>query len=262
MRVYVDLVFLLNFAFDFLLLLTISILLRRNVSINRIILGAFVGSLSVFFLFIPISTLTLFFIKIVISILMVLCSFGYRTIKYTLRNFTYLYMTSIVLGGFLYFLNIQFSYKQGGLVFYHHGLSINYIVLIVASPIILYLYIKQGLYLKQNYNHYYKVNLYLKNNQCICLNAFLDTGNVLEDPYFHKPVILMNKKRMIYDINEFGMILVPYQTVSGSGLLKCFKAEKMQIGKKEYHHFLVGIMEDSIHLDGVDCILNKKIMEG
>lgn len=263
MKIYVDLLLFLNFAFDFLLLLSVSILLRRNVSINRVISGAFVGSLSILFLFIPISTITLFFLKIGISILMIGCAFGYRNMKYTIRNFTYLYITSIVLGGFLYFLNVQFSYQQKGLVFYHKGLSINYIVLIIFAPIILYLYVKQGLYLKQNYNHYYKVNLYLKNHKSIRLNAFLDTGNVLEDPYFHRPVILINKKSMIYDINEFGMILVPYKTVGGDGFLKCFPAEKIKIGKKEYHcKFLVGIMEMPIHLDGVDCILNKKIMEG
>ena len=32
--------------------------------------------------------------------------------KYTINNLIYLYMTSIILGGFLYLLNVEFSYKH------------------------------------------------------------------------------------------------------------------------------------------------------
>ena len=71
-------------------------------------------------------------------------------------------MSSIILGGFLYFFNIQFSYKNNGLVFYHDKLSINFIVLILLSPLITYTYIKQCKSLKNNYNYYYKIEIYYK----------------------------------------------------------------------------------------------------
>ena len=263
MKIYLDLLFFLNFAFDFLLLLSTSVLLRRNASINRLLLGAFIGGLSILCLFVPMHSVLLFFIKVGISFLMLFISFGYRDMKYTLRNVGYFYMTSIVLGGFLYFLNVQFSYQQKGIVFYHNGLSINYIVLLILSPIILYCYIKQGLFLKNNYSHYYQIKIGFPNNQVLEMSAFLDTGNTLCDPYFKKPVIIINKKKMIYDINQFGMCLVPYKTVSGESLLPCIKASYIDIekvGRRE--NFLVGLMEDTILIDGVDCILNEKIMEG
>ena len=111
MKIYLDLVLLLNFTFDFLLLMSVSLLLRRNVKIVRILLGALLGSFSIFFLFIKITSLQLFLLKLMVSILMVIITFNYRDLKYTLRNLLYLYMASIVLGGFLYFLNIEFSYN-------------------------------------------------------------------------------------------------------------------------------------------------------
>ena len=132
----------LNFIFDFLLLLSVSILLRRNVSIYKLLSGAFIGGVSILFLFVNNSFL-LFLYKVIISVLMCIISFGYRNIKYTFKNIIYLYMTSIVLGGFLYFLNIEFSYKQYGIVFINNGLSINFIFLIIFSPIIIYIYIKK-----------------------------------------------------------------------------------------------------------------------
>lgn len=37
MKVYLDLVFFLNFAFDFLLLLTVSLILKRHASYRRLL---------------------------------------------------------------------------------------------------------------------------------------------------------------------------------------------------------------------------------
>ncbi|MEG0826566.1 MAG: sigma-E processing peptidase SpoIIGA, partial [Bacilli bacterium] len=124
MKIYLDLVLLLNFSFDFILLLSVSIILRRNANINRLLIGSFLGSLSILFLFIHINSFTLFIFKIIISVLMIITTFNYKNIRYFLKNFVFLYMSSIILGGFLYFLNINFAYKQNGLVFYHNGISI------------------------------------------------------------------------------------------------------------------------------------------
>ena len=101
MKIYLDLIMILNFVFDFLLLLSVSIILRRNVSINKLILGAFIGGISILFLFIKINSFELFIFKILISILMILISFGYKDIRYFGKNILFFYMTIIVLGGFL-----------------------------------------------------------------------------------------------------------------------------------------------------------------
>ena len=220
MKIYLDLLFFLNFGFDFILLLVVSIILRRNVSLTRIVLGGLIGGLSIFILFLKINSFELFIFKILISIIMILTSFSYKNIKYFMKNFFFLYSASMILGGFLYFLNVQFSYKQEGLVFYHDGLSINFIFLLIFSPLILYIYIRQGLTLKNNFSNYYKVNLYF-NNKKIRLNGFLDTGNKLKDPYSGKPIIIVNEKRIKQPSDKF--FLVPMKTVGGESFIKCFK---------------------------------------
>ena len=157
MKIYLDLIMILNFVIDFILLLTVSLILKRNIKITKIMLGAFVGGISILFLFLNINRLVLFLFKLVISILMILFAFGYRNLKYTLINLLYLYMSSIILGGFLYLLNLEFSYKHIGIIFFDNGLSINFIFLIIFSPIILYIYIKQTKNLRYNYSHYYNI---------------------------------------------------------------------------------------------------------
>lgn len=252
MKIYVDLVLLLNFVFDFILLLSVSIILRRMASINRLLIGAFIGSLSILLLFIKINSLTLFLLKLVISVIMILISFGYRDRKYFFKNMGFLYMTSIVLGGFLYFLNVQFSYKHQGLVFFHEGLSINFIFLIIFSPIIIYVYVHQGLNLKNNYSKYHKVNISLNKQNIDCV-GYVDTGNKVVDPYFKRRIIFISNNIFI---NNEDYILVPINTVNSKGMIRCFRINKLLIdGKEQKEKFLVGVMNEKIKIDGVSCIL-------
>ena len=81
MKIYLDLVFFLNFGFDFLLLLTLKIILKKNTSFLRILLGAFIGALSIIFLFLPLNSFTLFLFKLLISLIMIRISHRYDGVK-------------------------------------------------------------------------------------------------------------------------------------------------------------------------------------
>lgn len=257
MKVYLDLVMILNFFIDFILLLTVSIVLKRKVNIKRIILGAFVGGISILFLFFNINSFLLFIFKLIISILMVIITFKYENIKYTLINILYLYITSIILGGFLYLLNIEFSYKHVGIIFINNGLSINFIILIIISPVILYIYIRQNKLLKYTYSNYYDVEL-IKGKKSYKYIGYMDSGNVLVDSLTNKKVILIDKRKILFNIKEFR--LIPYMGVNGMNMIKVVKIDKLIFNNKEYDNVLLGIM-DNISLDGVDIILNRKLLE-
>ena len=257
MKIYLDLVMILNFFIDFILLLSVKIILKRNIKLNKIILGSFIGGLSILLLFFNINSLFLFFTKIIISILMIITSFGYKNIKYTLVNFLYLYMSSIILGGFFYLLNIQFSYKHIGIIFINNGLSINFIFLLISSPIIIYIYIKQTKSLRYNYSNYYTIEIYL-NRKKYKYTGYMDSGNTLTDTLTKKSVILIDKRKLLFNIKEFR--LIPYMTISGSSMIKVIKITKLVFNNKEYKNVLLGII-DKIELDGVDVILNRKLLE-
>lgn len=262
MKIYIDLVLLLNFFFDLLLLFSVAVLLRRQTDLKHLVLGALVGSITIFSMFIEMDSVSIFFLKILISILMVIIAFGFSSKKAFFRNLFYLYTSSILLGGFLYFLNLQFSYQNEGLVFYFKGLSVNVVALIALGPIILYCYVKQGLHLKNHYHHYYSVNIYLRSGEVIEATAFLDTGNHLVDPYKRRPIILINKGRIEVDYEKNPMVLVPYDALNYHGLLKCIIPDKIFIqGVGFRENFLLGITEEKIRLDGVDCIMGGNLLE-
>lgn len=262
MKLYLDLLFFLNFSFDSILLFATSYILKRNISIKRILLGGIVGGLSIFILFFRMNSIMLFFIKIFISILMCLTSFSYKNLKYTLKNLIFLYMTSIFLGGALYLLNIKFSYKQKGLIFYHNPFSINWIVLIIITPIIIYIYIKQLKSLKSDYSNYYKVELVLKNKLKLKYIGFLDTGNKLKDPYLNRSIIIVDETKL-KNLTIDNYLFVPINTVSGKSYIKCIPIKEIYINNKRVNKkVLLGISKKKINMDGIDCILNSKILEG
>lgn len=262
MKLYLDLLFLLNFSFDSILLFATSYILKRNVSIGRIILGGVVGGLSIFILFFKINSIELFFLKLLISIFMCLASFSYKNLKYTLKNLIFLYITSIFLGGALYLLNIKFSYKHKGLIFYHNPFSINWIVLIIITPIILYIYIKQLKSLKTDYTNYYSVTIVLKTGIKFKCVGFLDTGNKLIDPYLKRPIIIVDENKL-KNLTIDNYIFVPVSTISSKSFIKCIPIKELYINNKKIKRkVLLGISKRKIKMDGIDCILNSKVMEG
>ena len=261
MKIYVDLLFFINVFFDFILLLSVSLILRRSVKIIRLIFGALVGGISIVFLFYNINSLQLFFLKIIIAILMCLVTFKFIDIKYFIKNILYLYLVSIVLGGFLYFLNIEFSYKNNGLIFYHEGLGINLIFIIVVTPIIMFFYVNEQKKLKNIYSKYYKVEIIFKNDKKILLNGYLDTGNNLKDPYKNRPIVLVEYEKIKKYIEGSKELLVPYHVLNRSDILRCIKVNKLIINNKEYFNILIGLSFNKFFIDGINCILNNN-MEG
>ena len=123
--------------------------------------------------------------------------------------------------------------------------------------IILYIYIKQTKRLRNNYSSYYNVELYYKDKKYKYV-GYLDTGNVLKDSLTGKSIILIDKRKLLFDIKEFRII--PYMGVGGSSIIKVIKIDKLVLENKEYD-VLLGIM-DKIEIDGVDVILNRKLLEG
>lgn len=260
MKIYLDLLLFLNFFLDFILLLCVSLILKRNAKLKRLLLASLVGALSIFSLFYPFNSFTLFLLKAVISIFMVLISFGFKDIKYTINNIIYLYLVSIILGGALYLINDSLAYKNTGLIFYHNGFSINLVLVFILSPIILFIYVKKQRKLKEEYVKKYEVKITFLNGKTKLLTGFLDTGNNLYDPYKKRPIIVINKS-VLGSYNP-RCILVPCKTVNKESLLKCFKIKKIIInGKKIETECLVGITDNNFGIEGVDLLLHEKLIK-
>ena len=241
MTVYIDLVMLLNIVLDSILLMSVSVLLGRNVRIKRIVLGSLIGSVSTLILFISITSLELLILKFILGIIMCIVTFGYVNIKYTLNNVFYLYIISFIIGGGLTLIK-DYGYY-------------NYFILIIGFIIISILFIKQMKKYQDNYSNYYKVDVYIKGN-LYKLNGYLDTGNKLYDQYKNRPIILISKK-INYNLED--IIYVPYVSLNNESLVKCLKSDKVIVNNKVFNNYLIGLSDKKFHIDGVNCILHSKM---
>ncbi len=247
MTIYIDLLFILNFIYDFLLLMTVSVALKRNISIKRLLLGALVGALTTFIVLLRINKYILLLLKIIMGIIMIIVTYNYKNIKYFIINSIYLYMCSVILAGFIYFLKIEFN-------------NLSYIIILLLGPLILYLYIKEERKLKEVVNLYRKVTIFFNNNKCINLNGFIDSGNRLVDPVTKKYIVLVNKKVIdgIYNIRSPMYVVI--SSVNKTSLLTCIKIKKIVIDNITYNNYLLGIIDNSFNSD-YDCLLNYHLLE-
>lgn len=190
---------------------------------------------------------------------MIIIGFKYKDIKYTGLNFFYLILLSIILGGSLYLINLETSYEHVGMIFFTKGNKINLLILLVIAIIILYVYLKVEKRYEKTINTHYQVDIYL-NNKVLKLNAFLDTGNNLQDPILKKPILIVNQN---ISIEQDKYILTPYHTINGDGILKCYLIKKIYINNIGYfYNVLVAKSPGKLQLPGIDMILNNKLLEG
>ena len=127
-KMYIELIFIVNFLLDYMILYGTKRLLKRKNKNIRLLLGSILGSSTTIFLFINITNIKLIIIKIFISILMNLTSFGKKEV---LKNTFYFYLISITLAGSIYLLDLT-KIKD----FY-------FIILIVITPIIIKTFITE-----------------------------------------------------------------------------------------------------------------------
>lgn len=246
MKIYIDLFFLFNIIMDGIVITSVSILLRRKASIPRIIISSFIGGISSLLILTSINKLI---VEIVSILIMVLIAFKYENIRYTMKNILYMYILSVLLGGLIYLFNIRVTTNP----------FITYLIIIIISVEVMFLYIKEMKKMKNNYNNYYKVDIWFKDGDVLSLIGFMDTGNNLYDPYKKRPIILVSNKYK----KENNVILVPYYTAGGEGILKCVRTIKVTLdGSECKEDILVGFSDSPKLIDGVDVILHKDIVKG
>ena len=233
---YIETIVLLNFIIDYILLKTISNLLKLQTTNKRLILSSIIGELTLIYL-LNINQIIISISKILIISLMIYISFGFNDLKSFIKNIVFYFIISFFLGGILYYLKDN---------------NIKYYLLLI--PIIMNIYEYFEYNLKDIIKNKYRVNIYLNNGKILYLNGFMDTGNNLIEPYTNRKVIIINEK-----VTE-NFYLVPYQTISGEYLIKCFNPKRVYIeGIGDIKNISVGVIDKKFN--GYNCLLNNKILE-
>ena len=250
--IYIDILVFEDLIFNYIIILSTSIILNRITKFKRIFLSSVIGLIPIIFLLINTKRIILDIINLIIIFITSIIAFKYKSFLYTFKNIIYMYFISIFIAGSIYLINTNYLPNIDNYILK----TMVYIIILIIEA---YIYTKHLKKIKNNNSDYYKIDIYLKGRPKLTLMSFLDTGNNLKDPYNNKPIILVTKEKI--NITNEKIILVPYNTIDNHGLMKCFSPEKIYVHKVGYKKkLLIGIINE-INIEGADCIMNKLLIE-
>ena len=200
MTIYIDIIFFENLCMNFIILFSIAYVKKIKINYLRLIMSALIGGIYSVCIYMNINTLyTNFFMKLLLSFIMVYVAYNSKNIKQFVKQLVLFYLASFVFGGCAFFL-IYFAKPQDVI----NGTLIGtYPVKIIAfgglMGIVLIKYsfkFVKGRINKKDMFCDVKISFDEKN---IKLKAIIDTGNMLKDPISLKPIVVVQKD-MLYGI--------------------------------------------------------------
>lgn len=284
MTIYIDIVLIENLIMNYIILLTVAIVLKIHRNNVRILGSSLIGALYAIFAYT--STLEIYstiFVKILLSIIMIYIGFKPQNIKILCKQILLFYLTSFVFGGaafsLLYFIKPQDVLIKNGVLLGTYPLKTVMLSAIVGSIVVVITFkiVKNRISKK---DMYCKIDISL-NNKNIETIAMIDTGNLLKEPITNTPVIVV-EHTLLYDVipkeilnnlneilggdfsnvpekikNEYMLKLkvIPFTSLGRqNGMLLGIKADNVKVVKEEEIYIvnktIVGIYNKSLTKKG------------
>lgn len=254
---YIDVLFLVNFMMDYLLLLTTKKILKCSATHLNVCIGALLGSLATCIIVsIPIPYVFVKFILFhaVVNTGMIWIGLRMREWKRFFKAFLMLYISGFLLGGVMTYLR---QYVRMGSLFFAIAVGSYYIVQGIWNMILRV----------QRINKYRcQVKLYL-GEEVYCVEAVIDTGNMLTDPVTKKPVCLVEQSVMNLSAEKLmdsGLRYISYQSLGcKNGVLPLIRLDKMCVRREEDYWIadpLIAMSENMLSTGGeYKMILNPDV---
>ncbi|WP_442603778.1 sigma-E processing peptidase SpoIIGA [Paenibacillus sp. KN14-4R] len=201
MIVYLDLIFLLNFIMDGIILYTTIKIRKMQVIWWRLLLSAVIGASYVVMMFFPEFSFSMtFFVKMFFSVMMILVAFPFKSLANFLRHYGLFYVVNFVVGGGIY--GIKYAMQSSdelmnGIIFTHNGFmytpQITLLFIAVIAALMLILIRKMFAIQKrreQLMTYLARVYVEVEDFNWSCM-GLIDTGNQLYDPLTRLPVMVM-----------------------------------------------------------------------
>ncbi|UJW58232.1 sigma-E processing peptidase SpoIIGA [Bacillus sp. A116_S68] len=224
MTLYFDIIWLLNFFIDLLLLILTATVLKKNVPKKRLVIGAFFASLYIWCLIVPaLEILTHPILKGLYSVIIILITFRFNTLGSFIQTLLMFYFVNFAVGGALigihFFLQVDPAFVGGSLGpgTKSFGSPIGWLFVLAGFPLVFY-YSKQRFEsietVKIRYESTMDVHVELQGHH-IQLRGFVDSGNQLTDPFSKRPVMIID---MTETADQFPKTLVNFSKRSPSDL--------------------------------------------
>ncbi|PAD84403.1 sigma-E processing peptidase SpoIIGA [Niallia circulans] len=301
MAIYLDVIWLLNFLFDSLLLYLTGILLKKKIIHWRILLGGLIGSLIILFSITPLSPYTNHPIsKLLFSIVMVATAFGYKRLRTYIQALMIFYLATFLIGGTLigahYFIQFDFDLSSSVLLASIKGFGdpISWLFVLIGFPIAWYFSRRnvEGMEVtKIQYEQIIDV-IFQVGGKEFSIKGLVDSGNQVYDPISRLPVMFVSLKNIEKDMPaeiirltdqpeaiiygsqpiapewESKMRIIPYKVVGKDHqLLIAVKPDSLLLKKEQeviaVEKGLISFTNQVLSAEGIfDCIVHPKMLLG
>ena len=196
MTIYIDVVLIENLIMNYIILLATGLIMKIKIKHIRLILAGLIGAIYTILTYaITIEMYSNFFVKIILSILMVYVAYNPQNMKKMWKELLVFYLISFVFGGaafaLIYVIKPQEILMKNGLFLGTYPLKTVILAAIVAFIIIIVTFkIVKSKISKKDILKDIKINI---DNQQITIKAMLDTGNMLKDPLTGNSVVVVEK---------------------------------------------------------------------
>lgn len=256
-ELYIDVLFLVNFMMDFLLLLLVKKMLKCTATHGSICFGAAIGSfLTCIIIALPIPYAIIKFVlfHMIVNTFMIRAGLKIKDIRGFAKAYLMLYIGGFLLGGLLQAVR---QYVRMGSLFFAMAIGGYYVVSKLWDFITSV----------QKINQFQcKVDLYLGEKRCQ-VKGIIDTGNGLRDPISNQPVSILDQAVARHFLGEEKIRQVryiPYHSIGKKGgVLLALKIDKMCVHREEecwINEPLIGVSEETISAEGeYEMILNPNL---
>lgn len=204
LEVYPDIIFILNFIIDFILLFLLKKVNRKKSKIIKLVAAAAAGSVfAVLISIYPMIPVIVRFIvmNILAAFFMIRIAFGPMKLPELIKQVVVLYIITFFVGGMLnslyYYTDVREKLIEVGNSLVFSNLSPAYILILILCLIpITYLGLWFYRWYQSEKKDLYDVELYFKENH-VHAKGLMDSGNCMYDPVFKKPVMVMENSLAI-----------------------------------------------------------------
>ena len=274
MVIYADILVIINLIVDYFLLLATAKILRKNLSVWRLLLGAAVGGLSSLFIFLPQEpAIANAGFQVLLCGSMVLCVFGFRSVKPFLRASGILILVTCGYGGLMTAL-WQIA-KPNGMIVKNAVVYFNISpTVLLLTSVMAYLIFMAASILFQRTSSLAETCFVTvtAEGKSITMEGIIDTGNSLEDAFGGGEIIiadvscvesLFGEKTFFNDEKmQARYRMIPCGTVSGSGALDGYRCDRAVVsdGKKNVmlEKPILAVSKTPLH-DTYTAIVNPKV---
>lgn len=258
-ELYIDVLFLVNFMMDSLLLLTVNQMLKCSTTHGRIYLGGAVGAgLTCAVIAIPVPAIIKFIIfHAVINTIMIKTGLRVKGKKQFWKAFGLLYIASFLFGGILQALH---PYVRVGSLFFASAVGCYYLIKGIWRFLIGQKELQKKLC---------EITLYTGAGEQR-VKALIDTGNSLKDNVSKEPVSVIDQalaKAILTDKDaQNGFRYIPYRTVGKESIMPVFRIKKMCVHLEEERWIenpVIGVCEERVsEQEEYQMILNPDLLGG